>query len=166
MHYICFRYCLWYHICLLHYSDVIMSAMPSQITGVSIVCSTICWGTDQRKHQRSSSLAFCNDRWIPLIKGQWRGKCFHLMTSLCGMAWLSCIWYICNEQSNIYVYMWDIYGDLVLPLSYLNCTQSSVIYSPWFKSNTYLLYTLLLKYLHLIFLTTRMWHYNVQPSWY
>ena len=32
--------------------------MASPITGVSIVCSTVCSGTDQRKHQRSASLAF------------------------------------------------------------------------------------------------------------
>ena len=31
-----------------HYSDVIMSAMPSQITGVSIVCLAVCLGADQR----------------------------------------------------------------------------------------------------------------------
>ena len=41
-----------------HYSDVIMSAMASQITGVSIVCSAFCSGTDQRKHQSSASLTF------------------------------------------------------------------------------------------------------------
>ena len=41
-----------------HYSDVIMSAMVSEITGVSIVCYTICSGADQRKHQSSVSLAF------------------------------------------------------------------------------------------------------------
>ena len=35
-----------------------MSAMASQITGVSSVCSTICSGADQRKHQSSASLAF------------------------------------------------------------------------------------------------------------
>ena len=33
-----------------HYSDVIMIAMTSQITGVLIVYSTVCSGTDQRKH--------------------------------------------------------------------------------------------------------------------
>ena len=33
------------------YSDVIMNAMVSRITGVSIVCWVICWGGDQRKHQ-------------------------------------------------------------------------------------------------------------------
>ena len=41
-----------------HYSDVIMSTMASQITGVPIVYSKVCSGTDQRKHQRSASLAF------------------------------------------------------------------------------------------------------------
>ena len=39
-------------------SDVIKRAMVSQITGVTIVCSTICSGADQRKHQSSSSLDF------------------------------------------------------------------------------------------------------------
>ena len=43
---------------LLHYSGVIMSRMASQITSVSIVCSAICSGTHQRKHQSSTSLAF------------------------------------------------------------------------------------------------------------
>ena len=41
-----------------HYSDIIMSVMVSQITCVSIVCSTLCSGADQRKHQISVSLAF------------------------------------------------------------------------------------------------------------
>ena len=35
-----------------------MSAMASQITGASIVCSTVGPGVDQRKHQSSASLAF------------------------------------------------------------------------------------------------------------
>ena len=41
-----------------HYSDAIMGAMASQITGVSIVYSIVCSGADQRKHQCSASLAF------------------------------------------------------------------------------------------------------------
>ena len=36
-----------------------MSAMASQITGVSIVYSTVFSGTDQRKHQSSALLAIC-----------------------------------------------------------------------------------------------------------
>ena len=45
-----FRYCM------AHCSDVIMSSMAPQITGVSIVCSTVC--SDQRKHQSSALLDF------------------------------------------------------------------------------------------------------------
>ena len=35
-----------------------MSTMASQITGVSIVCTAVYSGVDQRKHQSSVSLAF------------------------------------------------------------------------------------------------------------
>ena len=48
----------------MHYSDVIMSAMASQITGVLIVCSIACSGAD-KKNQTSASPAFVNEihRW-------------------------------------------------------------------------------------------------------
>ena len=39
----------------MYYSDVIMNAMASQITGVSIVYSTVCSGADQKKYQRYAS---------------------------------------------------------------------------------------------------------------
>ena len=42
----------------IHYHDVIMSAMASQITSLTIVYTTVYSGADQRKHQRSASLAF------------------------------------------------------------------------------------------------------------
>ena len=68
-----------------HYNDVIMSEIASQITSLTIVYSIVYSDADQRKHQSSASLAFVwgihrgpvNSR----TKGQWRGKCFHLMTS-------------------------------------------------------------------------------------
>ena len=41
-----------------HYSDVIMSTIVSQITSLTIIYSTVCSGTYQRKHQSSASLAF------------------------------------------------------------------------------------------------------------
>ena len=41
-----------------HYTDVIMSAIASQITIVSIIYSAVCSGADQRKHQNSVSQAF------------------------------------------------------------------------------------------------------------
>ena len=49
----------------IHYSDVIMGAMASQITSLTIVYSTVYSGADQRKHQSSASLAFVREihRW-------------------------------------------------------------------------------------------------------
>ena len=41
-----------------HYNDVIMSAMASQITSITIVYSCVYSGADQRKHQSSASPAF------------------------------------------------------------------------------------------------------------
>ena len=43
---------------LRHYSDVIMDAMASQTTSLTVVHSTVYSGADQRKHQSSASLAF------------------------------------------------------------------------------------------------------------
>ena len=58
----------------LHYNDIIMIRMDSQITSVSTVCSTVCSGADQRKQQSSTPPAFVrestSDRWIHLTKGQ------------------------------------------------------------------------------------------------
>ena len=56
-------------------------------TGVSIVCSTVCPGTDQRKHQSSAPLALVSwIHWWPVDsphKALVTRKKFHLMTSLC-----------------------------------------------------------------------------------
>ena len=71
-----------------HYNDFIMCAMASRNTSLSIVNSTVYSETHQRKHQSSASLTFLRGihRW-PVnsrTKGQYRGKCFHLMKSSCG----------------------------------------------------------------------------------
>ena len=49
---------LWHEHHITHYTDVIMSAMASQITSLTIVYSTVYSGANQRKHQSSASLAF------------------------------------------------------------------------------------------------------------
>ena len=73
-------HCQWSN--LEHYSDVIMGTMASQVTSLTIVYSTVYLGTDKKKHQSLASLALVRGihRWILRTKGQWRGKCFHLMT--------------------------------------------------------------------------------------
>ena len=42
----------------MHYNDVILGAIASQITSLASVYSTVHSGADQRKHQSSVSLAF------------------------------------------------------------------------------------------------------------
>ena len=80
----------------MHYSDVIMGAVASQITSLTIVYSTVYSGTDESKHQSFASLAFVRgiqrDLWIPRTKGQLRGKCFHLMTSSWASFWMNNSW--------------------------------------------------------------------------
>ena len=65
---------------VIHYNDVIMSAMASQITFVSIVCSTVSSCAYQRKHQSSPSLAFVRGirlwPWASLHKGSVTRKMF------------------------------------------------------------------------------------------
>ena len=51
-----------------HYNDVIMGAIASQITSLTIVYLTVYSDADQWKHQSSASLA--GDRWIPRTRGQ------------------------------------------------------------------------------------------------
>ena len=58
-----------------HYSEDIITAMASQITSVSIVCSTVCSGADQRNIKARVTDLYAGN-WIPLTKGQERGKMF------------------------------------------------------------------------------------------
>ena len=64
-----------------------MDAMASQITSVSIICSTVCSGADQRRHQSSASLAFVRGIHLSQVDSPHKGpvtrKCFHLVTSSC-----------------------------------------------------------------------------------
>ena len=84
---------------VLHYNDVIMSTIASQIISLTIVFSVYS-DTDQRKYQSSASLAFVrviHRRPVnSLHKWQWRGKCFHLMTTS---------WLISNPNG----FTWSIY---------------------------------------------------------
>ena len=58
---------------LLHYSDIIIGAMASQIVSLIIVYSTVHSGADQRKHQSSVSLAYVQGihRWPVNSQHKW-----------------------------------------------------------------------------------------------
>ena len=68
-----------------HCGDVIMGAIASQITSLTIVYSTVIQAQikENIKALRHWPLCgeFTGDQWIPRTNGQLRGKCFHLMTS-------------------------------------------------------------------------------------
>ena len=65
---------IWYAI---HYIDVIMTTMASQITSLTVVYPTVYSDADQRKRQSCASLAFV---WA-IHRDHLREKCFHLITS-------------------------------------------------------------------------------------
>ena len=66
---------------LLHYGDLIMSTMASQITSLTTVYS----GTDKKNIKALCHWPLLGETtgnwWIPHTKGQSPGKCLHLMTS-------------------------------------------------------------------------------------
>ena len=75
---------------LVHYNDVIMGAIASQITSLTIVYS-IFYETQIKENIKAPRHwplcgEFTGDRWIPRTNGQLRGKYFHLMTSSCKVA--------------------------------------------------------------------------------
>ena len=77
-----------------HYGSIIMGAIASQITSLTIVYSTVYSDADQRKHQSSASLTFVweNHRGPVNSPDKWpeTWKFFHLMTSSCVCCgWLS-----------------------------------------------------------------------------
>ena len=47
--------------CRVHYDDVIMTMLASQITSLPVVCSIVYSGVNRRKHQSSASLAFVRE---------------------------------------------------------------------------------------------------------
>ena len=79
----------------LHYNDVMMAVMASQITSLTIVYSTVYSGAENIKARRHWPLCgeFTGDRWIPRTNGKLHGKCFHLMTS----SWFINIYYNCEK---------------------------------------------------------------------
>ena len=106
-----------------------MTPMASQITGVSIVCSTVCSGTDKRKDESHASLAFVRGihRWLvdSPHKGPATRKMFQSMTS----SWISnisgCIGFfeqilllLCkpDRQADEYYAKESIFGCIIVEL--------------------------------------------------
>ena len=68
-----------------HFSDVIISAMASQTTGVSTVCSAFCSGADQRKHQSFAFTGLCEGN--PPVTGGVPSQIAINVTKMCVRVW-------------------------------------------------------------------------------
>ena len=129
----------WWHPLFCEEIDVIMSAMASQITGVSTVCSTLCSGVD-KKHESSASPAF--------VRGIHR---WPVDTPL--------KWWVTRKMFPFYHASWQAATHPSLaPMveQLLECDHGGVIVSPifvWMK---------LFQHAHLLF-GEKDWWWNCQP---
>ena len=76
----------------IHYSDVMINAMASQITSLTIAYSTVYSSTDQRKHQNLHVTGLCEGNFpvtveLPTHKAR-NAERFPLMTSSCNLTLL------------------------------------------------------------------------------
>ena len=101
-----------------HHNDVIMGAMESPITSLTIVYSAVYSGADQRKHQSSASLAFVRgiQRW-PVNsphKGPVTRKTFALDDVIMMMDQASMSWHTEAETK------WRHFADEILKCIFFN----------------------------------------------
>ena len=83
-----------------HYNDVIMGAIASQITSLTIVYSIVYSDADQRKHQSSASLALC------VGNSPWTGEFPAQMTSYAEN--VSIWWHHHDLKSIFFVILWRL----------------------------------------------------------
>ena len=121
-----------------HNNDVIMSAITSQITGVSIVCANVCSGAD-KKNQSSASLVFVSKihRWPvdSLHKGPVARKMFpfddvimgHISYGLKHHCSLVMHMRVSERDvsSSVEVMAYDLFGTKPLPKTKLTFSQSN-----------------------------------------
>ena len=143
------RYFLTSKLCV-HYDDVIMRAMASQITSLAIVYSIVYSDADQRKHQSSASLAFVwgihrgpvnsPHKWpvtrkmfpfddvIMLNRYQVESKCGKLWSS-----WDTCICMVClneNPSNLIPAFCWHEDRRTIPQMAYELLIQNTTYF--WF----------------------------------
>ena len=100
-----------------HYRDVTMSAIASQITSLTIVCSTVYLGADKRKHQSSVSLAFVKGIHRRAVNSPHKGPVTRKNVSIwwrhhevCTLVYIVCfIWVINDDTWGVWASIWFIY---------------------------------------------------------
>ena len=115
----------------IHYTDVIMGAIASQITSLTIVYSTVYSNADQRKHQSSASLAFVWGIHRGPVNSPHKWPVTRKMFSFDDVI-MRHTWAVKPQQPKLTVYRWC--GILQITLS-IFCTSRTVFqHSPTFPS--------------------------------
>ena len=106
-----------------HYGDVIMGAIASQITSLTIVYLTVYSDADRRKHQSSASLVFVRGihrgpmnfphKW-PVTRKMFPFDDFNMCSRCCYLSWN--LRMVPTRNYNIYykhkTYRYRIYGEM------------------------------------------------------
>ena len=105
-----------------HYDDVVMGAIASHITSLTIVYTTVYWDSDQSKHQSSASLAFVwgihrapvnsPHKW-PVTRKMFPFHDVIMSTKICWTS-VACTLWITNYN---YINPWDV---IICPSSAVN----------------------------------------------
>ena len=111
---------------IFHYDDVIMGAIASQITSLTIVYSTVYSDADQRKHQSSASLAF--------VRGIHRGPTYIYITWIRYLHIYFTLFLLCEIWLGafgycIYVFVISVNKKIVTKLRchYYHCVVCKII---------------------------------------
>ena len=91
----------------IQYSDVIMSTVASQITGVAIVYSTVCSGGHQRKHQSSMSLDFVRGIHRRLVNSPHKGPVTRKMFPFDDVIMFNNAVFSCAVQHEDSIHVWN-----------------------------------------------------------
>ena len=126
--------CQW-RFCTEHYNDVIMDAVASQITSLTIVYLTVYSGADQRKFQSSASLAFVRGihRWPvnfphkrPVTRKRFPFDDVIMNTFIRSTLQLCSRYLLCLQMLYIYIYISMTTTSVDAVLTYFiqeNCTR-------------------------------------------
>ena len=109
-----------------HYDDVMMSAMASQITSLTIVYSMVFSDADQRKHQSSASLAFVRGIHLWPVNSPHKGPVTLKMFPFGDVIMLRCIMgFKLPKLKKIYEIIWNGTAINLLQITVLNWAEKT-----------------------------------------
>ena len=109
----------------LHYADITMSLMASQITSLTIVYSTVYSGANQRKHQSSASLAFVWGIHRGPVNSPHKWPVTRKMFPFDDVIMVTCLQI--HHWFNAELMAWWLFGDKLLPKS----NADILSFGPW-----------------------------------